>query len=66
MPAGIDPSTAAFWDFTWDDMAAYDIPALLAYVLAASGSQRLAYVGHSQASCAVLFMLLLAALAPAA
>jgi hypothetical protein len=50
-PAGIDPSTAAFWDFTWDDMAAYDIPALVAYVLRITGSQQAAYVGHSQASC---------------
>jgi len=50
MGAGIDPSTAAFWDFTWDDMAAYDIPALVGFALEQTGYQQLVYVGHSQVS----------------
>lgn len=38
----------AFWDFTWDDMAAQDLPANVAYVLRITGHATLAYVGHSQ------------------
>ncbi|EFN56361.1 hypothetical protein CHLNCDRAFT_35098 [Chlorella variabilis] len=45
---GLDPALPAFWDFTWDDMAAYDIPAAVDYVLQQSGCTQLAYVGHSQ------------------
>lgn len=38
----------AFWEFSWDEMAKYDIPAQLDYVLNATGYSRLSYVGHSQ------------------
>lgn len=44
---------AAFWLFTWDDMAAYDIPAAVGYVLRLTGHQQLAYVGHSQVRAAL-------------
>jgi len=37
-----------FWDFTWDDMAKYDLPAVLPYVLHTTGQQNLSYIGHSQ------------------
>ena len=30
---GLDPGRAPFWDFSWDDMAAYDMPAVVDYVL---------------------------------
>lgn len=45
---GVQPSSAAFWDFTFDDMADYDVPAMVAHVLAETGAERVAYVGHSQ------------------
>ncbi|KAL4857745.1 Lysosomal acid lipase/cholesteryl ester hydrolase [Chlorella vulgaris] len=45
---GLDPAYAPFWDFTWDDMAAYDVPAMVDYVLQQTGCARLAFVGHSQ------------------
>lgn len=38
----------AFWDFSLDDLARYDVPALVEYVLAYTGYDRLAYVGFSQ------------------
>lgn len=47
---GFDPETAAFWAFTFDDMADYDLPALAAAVRAATGRPRLALVAHSQGS----------------
>jgi hypothetical protein len=41
----LSPSEAAFWDFSWDEMAAGDLPALTDYVLAATGHRKLGYVG---------------------
>lgn len=37
-----------FWDFTFDEMALYDLPAQISYALEKSGRQNLTYVGHSQ------------------
>eukprot|EP01123_Difflugia_compressa_P002764 TRINITY_DN13567_c0_g1_i1.p1 TRINITY_DN13567_c0_g1~~TRINITY_DN13567_c0_g1_i1.p1 ORF type:complete len:435 (-),score=77.58 TRINITY_DN13567_c0_g1_i1:3-1199(-) len=37
-----------FWDFTWDEMAEYDLPAVILYILKTTGQQKLSYVGHSQ------------------
>lgn len=33
---------------SWDEMAKYDLPAMLNYVLNETGHQKLFYVGHSQ------------------
>lgn len=38
---GLDPAYAPFWDFTWDDMAAYDVPAMVDYVLQQSERGRM-------------------------
>lgn len=35
------------WDWSWDELAAYDIPAFLQFVRTATGVKVL-YVGHSQ------------------
>lgn len=53
---GFSPATAAFWDFSFDDMADYDLPAVVDYVLRqnqgraddTAGTAQLAYIGHSQ------------------
>lgn len=42
------PSDVEFWAFSWDEMAAYDLPASIDYILAATGAASLGYVGHSQ------------------
>jgi len=42
-----DPS-GQYYDFTWDDMGKYDVPANLNYVLAHSSYKKAFYVGHSQ------------------
>jgi len=34
-----------FWDFSWDDMAAFDLPALVNGVLQHTGHARLSYIG---------------------
>lgn len=37
-----------FWAWSWDQMAKYDIPAMLKFALATSGQPDLFYIGHSQ------------------
>jgi len=36
-----------FWEFSWDEMAFNDLPALLGKTLEVSGAQSIYYVGHS-------------------
>lgn len=44
-----DPDSKEFWDFTWDDMARFDLPANIDYILQATGVSKVsAYIGHSQ------------------
>ncbi|KAK8398846.1 hypothetical protein O3P69_004144 [Scylla paramamosain] len=43
----MSPENADFWDFSWSEVARYDIPAMLAYVKKTSGSAQVSYVGHS-------------------
>lgn len=40
--------TDEFWDFSWDEMALFDLPANIEYVLQATGQRSLAYIGHSE------------------
>ncbi|TNV82823.1 hypothetical protein FGO68_gene15928 [Halteria grandinella] len=37
-----------FWDFSFHEMAKYDVPANLNYILEETGAQQAVYVGHSQ------------------
>ena len=39
---------AEFWDFSWQDMADYDVPAQVGFVLQTTGKAKLVYMGHSQ------------------
>lgn len=34
--------------FSWDEMAKYDIPAVIEYILKKTGKQQLYFIGHSQ------------------
>lgn len=43
-----DDGTNAFWAFTWDEMGAIDMPAMVNYVLNVSSYSSLNYVGHSE------------------
>jgi lysosomal acid lipase/cholesteryl ester hydrolase len=37
-----------FWDFSWEDMAEFDLPAMVNYVLNTSKRPTLSYIGHSE------------------
>ncbi|XP_058794567.1 lipase 3-like isoform X2 [Phymastichus coffea] len=38
---------AQFWEFSWHEMAMYDVSMIIDYILAETGRQRLIYIGHS-------------------
>ncbi|KAL3849017.1 hypothetical protein ACJIZ3_010899 [Penstemon smallii] len=42
----LSPADAAYWNWSWDELVAYDLPASLQYVHDQTG-QKLHYVGHS-------------------
>jgi pimeloyl-ACP methyl ester carboxylesterase len=44
----VSRDSAAFWEFTWQHMAEYDVPANFEYVLNYTKKEKLVYVGHSQ------------------
>lgn len=44
----LDILDADFWQFSWDEMAARDLPAMLTHELMTTGVADIAYVGHSQ------------------
>ncbi|KAK7086819.1 hypothetical protein SK128_012796 [Halocaridina rubra] len=43
----LSPKQSEFWNFSWDKMAQYDMPAMLSYVRLVTGVSQLEYVGHS-------------------
>ncbi|KAL2335192.1 hypothetical protein Fmac_016405 [Flemingia macrophylla] len=42
----LDPSSPDFWNWSWDEMATYDLPAIFDYVSNQTG-QKINFVGHS-------------------
>ncbi|KAJ0694362.1 putative triacylglycerol lipase [Helianthus annuus] len=42
----LDPDRPEFWNWTWDEIAARDLPAVIAYIFQQTG-QKIHYVGHS-------------------
>lgn len=51
------PSDVRYWDYSLDDLALYDIPALINNILLKTNTSKLAYIGHSQGN-AQLFLAL--------
>ncbi|KAI5646244.1 alpha/beta-hydrolase lipase region domain-containing protein [Phthorimaea operculella] len=37
-----------FFNFSWDEIGIYDLPAMIDYILAYTGQEKLHYIGHSQ------------------
>lgn len=48
---------AAYWQFSWQEMGQYDIPAEVNFVLNATGAQTLTYIGHSQGTTQMFALL---------
>lgn len=46
----------AFWDFSWHQTGVIDLPAMIDYVLAETGSAKLHYIGHSQGTTTYFVM----------
>jgi len=45
----LDPKTnPSYWQFSWDQMAKYDVPAIVDFILDQTGNTQLYYAGHSQ------------------
>ncbi|XP_063445854.1 gastric triacylglycerol lipase-like [Mytilus trossulus] len=44
----LKPTDEKFWDFTWDEMAKYDLPATVDYIVKTTNSSQIYYAGHSQ------------------
>ncbi|XP_067671210.1 lysosomal acid lipase/cholesteryl ester hydrolase-like [Haliotis asinina] len=44
----LKPSDDTFWEWSFDEMAKYDLPAMIDYILRTTGQPQIHYVGHSQ------------------
>ncbi|XP_009570351.1 PREDICTED: lysosomal acid lipase/cholesteryl ester hydrolase-like, partial [Fulmarus glacialis] len=44
----LNPSEKAFWQFSFDEMGKYDIPAELYFIMNKTGQKDVYYVGHSE------------------
>lgn len=44
----LDPDSEEFWDFSWHEIALYDVTAMIDYVLSNTKQEKLHYIGHSQ------------------
>ncbi|CAL5192864.1 unnamed protein product [Lathyrus oleraceus] len=47
MHTSLTPNDKAYWDWSWDELASYDLPASVEYVYNYTG-QKMHYAGHSQ------------------
>jgi len=44
----LSPTDPAFWEFSFDEMAKYDLPTQVNYVLSQTDDSNIVYIGHSQ------------------
>ncbi|XP_051152246.1 triacylglycerol lipase 2-like [Andrographis paniculata] len=49
----LTPDDAAYWDWSWDELVEYELPAMFQYVYEQTG-QKLHYVGHSMGTLIAL------------
>lgn len=53
----LDAEGADFWDFSWQEIGKYDLPAMIDTVLSQTKQKTLHYVGHSQGCTSLIVML---------
>lgn len=51
----LSPESEKFWDFSWEELGTYDLPAFTEYILATTGYKKLGYVGHSMGTTQVFY-----------
>ncbi|XP_026482356.1 lipase 3-like [Ctenocephalides felis] len=44
----LSPAQSAFWQFSWHEMGNFDVTAMIDYILAVTGEEKLHIIGHSQ------------------
>ncbi|MDP2435593.1 MAG: alpha/beta fold hydrolase [archaeon] len=44
------PEDREWWQFSWDQMALYDVPGVIGYVTSLTGFSKVSYIGHSEGS----------------
>ncbi|KGL86242.1 Lipase member K, partial [Charadrius vociferus] len=44
----LSPKREEFWAFSFDEMAKYDLPAIINFIVQKTGQEQLYYIGHSQ------------------
>ena len=44
----LDMDSEAYWNFDWQEMGQYDLPAVFDYIAEVTGEEKIAYIGHSQ------------------
>ncbi|EAT43642.1 AAEL004933-PA [Aedes aegypti] len=50
------PNMNKFWDFSWHEIATYDLPAIIDYTLNVTSKEKLHYIGHSQGTTVFFVM----------
>lgn len=53
----LTPFLPPFWDFSWNEIGIYDLPAMFDYVRYTTGVDSFHYVGHSQGTTAYFVLL---------
>ncbi|XP_075991979.1 lipase 3-like isoform X2 [Anticarsia gemmatalis] len=53
----LNPSSTAFWKFSWHEIGYYDVPAMIDYVLNETGVPKIQYIGFSQGTTAFWVMM---------
>ncbi|XP_055715506.1 lipase 3-like [Phlebotomus papatasi] len=53
----LSPESEDFWNFSWHEIAMFDLPAMIDYVLKHTGQKKLHYIGFSQGTTCLLVML---------
>lgn len=53
----LSPQNQQFWNYTFHELAIYDLPAIIDHIIRTTGKRKLHYVGHSQGTTTVLVLL---------
>ncbi|GIY22139.1 gastric triacylglycerol lipase [Caerostris darwini] len=53
----LTPKMKEFWDYSFAEMAEYDHPAMIDFILNKTGQEKLSYIGHSQGTTSPFAML---------